>query len=249
MAKPTSRTEMKEYCLRKLGSPVIQINVADSQVEDRIDEALEFFQEIHYDAVKRDYVKHQVTQDDIDNGYLPLTNDITTTVRILKITESTSSSSLFDVRYQLHLNDIFDFTTPTAELGYYSTVMQNVTMLDDMLNSLPQMRYTRHEDRLYIDMDWSAEVAVGDYIVIECYRMIDGDTFPQLWDDKFLKEYATAKIKLQWGSNISKYQGIELPGGVTLDGKSIYQEALEEIAKLEEEARLKYELPVDFITG
>jgi len=247
MATPTSRADFKEYCLRKLGKGVIQINVSDQQVEDRIDDALEYFQEYHSDAITRTYVKHQVTQADIDNEYISLDNSVTTVVRVLSIDDGTASSSMFDVRYQMHLNDVFDFTSVDA--SQYVSMRQHLTMLDDLFNGTTPIRHERHTDRLYMDMNWSDNLVVDSYIIIECYKVIDPTTFPQIWGDRFLREYCTALVKEQWGMNVSKYEGISLPGGVTMNGRAILDEAKTEIAELEEQMQLRHELPVDFFQG
>lgn len=247
MASPTSRTEFALYCLRRLGSGVIQINISDEQVEDRIDDALEYFQDYHSDAVSRTYVKHQITQDDLDNEYIILDNSVTTVVRVLSIDSANSSSSMFDVRYQMHLNDVFDFTS--VSVAEYTTMRQHLSMLDDLFNGISPIRHERHTDKLHIDMNWSDNLNVNDYVIIECYKIIDPTAYSQIWGDRFLKEYATAQIKEQWGMNISKYEGITLPGGVTMNGRAILEEAKQEIAELEQEMQLKHELPVDFFTG
>lgn len=247
MANPTTRAEFKEYCLRKLGKPVIQINVADTQVEDRIDDALTYFQEYHSDAVSRVYFKYQVTQDDIDREYIALDNSITTVVRVLSVDFANSSSSMFDVRYQMALNDVFDFTS--IAVSEYITARSHLSMLDDLFNGTTPIRHERHTDKLFIDFSWKDNLNAGDYIIIECYKIIDPETNGQVWSDKFLREYATALIKEQWGMNISKYEGIQLPGGVTMNGRAILEEAKAEIDKLEEEMQLKHELPVDFFVG
>lgn len=247
MATPTNRTDFKEYCLRKLGKGVIQINVSDQQVEDRIDDALEYFQEYHSDAISRTYVKHQITQQDLDNEYITMDNSVTTVVRVLSIDSANASSSMFDVRYQMHLNDVFDFTS--VSVADYTTMRSHLSMLDDLFNGISPIRHERHTDRLFIDMNWAANLAVDDYIIIECYKVIDPSVHSQIWGDRFLREYATAQIKEQWGMNVSKYEGISLPGGITMNGRAILEEAKTEIAELEEQMQLKHELPVDFFVG
>ena len=247
MASPTTRIEFKAYCLRKLGNGVIQINVSDEQIEDRIDDALEYFQDYHSDAVSRTYVKHQVTQDDIDNEFITLDNSVTTVVRVLSINSANSSSSMFDVRYQMALNDVFDFSS--VSVAEYTTMRSHLSMLDDLFNGITPIRHERHTDKLYIDMNWSDNLSADDWVIVECYRVIDPTANVQIWGDRFLKEYATAQIKEQWGMNISKYEGITLPGGVTMNGRAILDEAKQEIAELEQEMQLKHELPVDFFTG
>jgi hypothetical protein len=248
MAGPTTRTELKDYCLRRLGNPVIQINVDATQLEDRLDDALQYFQEYHSDAVKRHYVKHEVTQTDINNKYITLTDDLTSVIRVFNMTNNSNGADMFDVSYQLHLNDFFDFRR-AQDVSTFATYQQHLSMIDDMFNNTHQIRYARHEDRLYIDMDWDEKTTVGDYIIVEAYAIIDPQQHSQVYNDRFLKEYATALFKEQWGMNISKYDGIQLPGGVTMNGQQILQSAQEEIQRLEEEMQLRHELPVDFYTG
>lgn len=247
MALPTSRADFKEYCLRKLGKGVIQINVSDDQVEDRIEDALSYFQDYHSDAITRTYVKHQITQTDLDNEYIALSDDITSVVRVLSIDNANASSSMFDVRYQMHLNDVFDFTS--ISVSDYTTMRQHLTMLDDLFNGVSAIRHERHTDRLYIEMNWEDNLNVDDYVIIECYKIIDPTTHTQIWKDRFLIEYTVALIKEQWGMNVSKYEGISLPGGITMNGRAILEEAKEEIRELEEQMQLTHELPVNFFTG
>lgn len=247
MATPTSRTEFKEYCLRKLGKGVIQINVSDDQVEDRVDDALEYFQDYHSDATTRTYIKHQITQAEIDQEYITLDDDVISVVRVLNIDSASSSSSMFDVRYQMHLNDVFDFTSVNA--AEYTTMRGHLSMLDDLFNGVTPIRHEKHTDKLMIDFDWDKNLEADDYIIIEAFKILDPTTHTQVWGDRFLREYATAQIKEQWGMNVSKYEGIQLPGGVTMNGRAILEEAKQEIAELEEQMQLKHELPVDFFTG
>lgn len=247
MATPTSRADFKEYCLRKLGKGVIQINVSDAQVEDRVDDALEYFQDYHSDAITRTYVKHQITQDDIDNEYITVDDTVTQVLRVLSIDNASSSSSMFDARYQMHLNDVFDFTSTSA--SEYVTQRSHLSMLDDLFNGVNPIRYERHTDRVHIDMNWSENLTVDTYIIVECYKIIDPTLHSQIWGDRFLREYTSALIKEQWGMNVSKYEGISLPGGVTMNGRAILEEAKREIAELEEQMSLMHELPVDFFTG
>jgi hypothetical protein len=235
--------------LRRLGAPVIQINVADAQLEDRLDDALQYYQDYHSDAVKRHYIKHEVTQTDIDNRYITITDDVTQVVRIFNLVDTGTSASMFDVSYQLHLNDIYGFRQGLGSVAAYETYQQHISMINDMFNNTQQIRYSRHEDKLYIDMDWEGKMTVGEFIVVECYIIIDPDTNGQVYNDRFLKEYTTALFQEQWGMNISKYEGIQLPGGVTMNGGQILNAAREEIQRLEEQMQLTHELPVDFYTG
>jgi hypothetical protein len=247
MPAPTDRTSFKEYCLRRLGKGVVQINVSDDQVEDRIDDALEYFQDYHSDATTRSYIKHQVTQAEIDQEYITLNDSVKNVIRVLSIDAATASSSMFDVRYQMHLNDVFDFTS--VNVSEFTTMRSHLSMLDDLFNGITPIRHERHTDKLRIDFSWKDNLNDGDYIIIEAFQILDPTVNTQIWNDRFLKEYATAQIKEQWGMNVSKYEGIQLPGGVTMNGRAILEEAKQEIAELEEQMQLMHELPVDFMTG
>jgi len=249
MAKPNSRQTLIDYCLRSLGEPVIEINVDEDQVSDRIDEALQFYQTYHDDAIEKVYLKHEVTADDITNGYIPINDLVTDVVRILPLRETVSSTDMFDIRYQIHLNDIYALGF-MGSLTEYVMAQQWLSLLDLVIDSDEKhVNFERHQNRLTVFMDWSEEVEVGDNLIIECYRIIDPDTFTDVYNDYFLKRYATALIKRQWGQNLIKFEGMVMPGGVTFNGRQIFDDANEELKELEEEARLNWEKPVDFMTG
>jgi hypothetical protein len=242
MAKPTSRQELINYCLRNLGAPVLEINVDEEQLEDRFEEALQFYQEYHSDAIVRHYRKHQVTQTDIDNRYVDLPDNLLFVSRVLPL-EQDNRSGMFSLDYQLHLNDIYDLRSPGTIINYVMTE-QYMSLLDQTFNGLNQrVRFNRHMNRIYIDTDWEIDYRIGDYLVIEGYSTVDPQTYPDVYNDIFLKRYLTALIKRQWGVNMKKYEGIQLPGGVTLNGQQIYDEANDEIRNIEEEMQLKYEMP------
>lgn len=249
MAKPNSRTTFSDYCLRSLGAPVIEINVDDDQIDDRIDEALQFYQHYHDDAIEKIYLKHEVTQTDIDNGYIAINDLITDVVRILPLRETVSSTDMFDIRYQIHLNDIYALGF-MGSLTEYVMAQQWLSLLDLVIDSDEKhLNFERHMNRLTIHMDWSEEVEVGDHLLIECYRIIDPDTYTDVYNDYFLKRYATALIKKQWGQNLLKFEGMQMPGGVQFNGRQLYDDAVQELEQLVEEARLNWEKPVDFMTG
>jgi len=249
MAKPNSRSTLIDYCLRALGAPVIEINVDDDQVEDRIDEALQFYQHYHADAIEKVYLKHEVTADNITNGYIPINDLVTDVVRIFPLREGGSTSNMFDVRYQMHLNDIYSMGYMGSLLDYEMS-MQWLSMLDMIIDSDDKhINFERHKNQLRVDMDWSQEIEAGEYIIVECYRILDPTTYTDVYNDYFLKRYATALIKQQWGVNLSKFEGMVMPGGVTFNGRQILEDAKEEIEKLNEEVRLNWEQPVDFYTG
>lgn len=250
MAAPSTKDAFTDYCLRKLGHPVVEINVDDDQVSDRIDEAVQYYQEYHYDGVERIYLKHQVTADDITNGYVPLTDLIIGVRNIFPFSgdnQSGASDGLFNLQYQLRLNDLYDLTN--TSLVYYNTVRDYIATLDFLLNGTKPLRFNKHQNRLHIDMLWSDEVQVGSYIIVDCYRAMDPVTWSEVWNDIWLKRYATALIKKQWATNIKKFSGLQLPGGVTLDGDSLYKEATDEIHDLEDQIQTNYSLPPDFMVG
>jgi hypothetical protein len=246
MATPASRQNLKEYALRRLGHPMIDINVEDSQVEDRVDDALQFFAEYHFDGVERVYNKHVITTDDISNGYITITDDIASVIRTFRFSEGTTN--MFDVRYQMALNDFFDMSGNGSMQEYVQT-RQYINMLNDMLNPERMTRFHRVTNRLYVDMNWGEMLSAGEYLVYEAWKVLDPDTYPEIYNDRLLKEYVTALVKRQWGQNLSKFEGVQLPGGVTFNGGEIYTQADEEVKKIEEEVELKYELPTDFYTG
>ena len=249
MAKPNSRQTLIDYCLRSLGAPVIEVNIDDDQLDDRVDEALQFYQHYHDDAIEKIYLKHEVTQTDIDNGYIAINDLITDVVRVLPLRETVSSTDMFDIRYQIHLNDIYALGF-MGSLTEYVMAQQWLSLLDLVIDSDEKhVNFERHMNRLTIHMDWSEEVEVGDHLLVECYRIIDPDTFTDVYNDYFLKRYATALIKKQWGQNLIKFEGMVMPGGVTFNGRQLFDDAVQELEQLVEEARLNWEKPVDFMTG
>jgi len=249
LSKPTTREEFKNYCLRDLGAPVLEINVDDDQIEDRIEEALEYYHEFHFDGVERYYLKHKITADDITNGYIPIADYIIGVVNIFPWNGNGGSSSdnLFNIQYQLRLNDIWDLSNST--MTYYTQSRSHIAMLDMILNGTKPIRFNRHQNRLHIDMSWANSVQVDNYIIVECYRALDPTTWSDVWNDMWLKRYAAALIKKQWATNIKKFSGITLPGGVTLDGDKLYDEAVTEIKELEDRAQDTFSLPPDFMVG
>jgi len=247
----TSRDEFIDYIKRSLGDPVIEINVEEQQMEDRVDEALAYWREFHSDAVHRTYIKHQMTAADITNEYITLQSDALHVIKMFSVGSNlTSSRNFFDIKYQMHLNDIADIHTYIGDLAYYEQMQQYLSLLDQRLTGSPQVNFARRQNRLYIrgDID-DKDIQEGDYIVLEAYVYIDEDTFNQVWEDIWLKEYAVALVKRQWGSNLMKFEGMQLPGGVQINGRQIYEDAINEITQLRERIRLEYELPADFFVG
>jgi len=247
----TSRDEFIDYIKRSLGDPVIEINVEEQQMEDRVDEALAYWREFHSDAVHRTYIKHQMTAADISNEYITLQSDALHVIKMFSVGSSTSSArNFFDIKYQMHLNDIADIHTYIGDLAYYEQMQQYLSLLDQRLTGSPQVNFARRQNRLYIRGDIEdKDIQEGDYIVLEAYVYIDETTFNQVWEDIWLKEYAVALVKRQWGSNLMKFEGMQLPGGVQINGRQIYEDAINEIAQLRERIRLEYELPADFFVG
>ena len=247
MALPTTRQGFIDYCLRSLGAPVLSINVDDEQIEDRVDEALQYYRDYHFDGTQNTYLKHQVTSADITNRYISIPENISGITRIFNIGEGLNTSSLFNIRYQIHLNDLFDFSSAT--IAPYVMTLTHIAMLQQVFTGLKPIRFNRHTDKLYIDMDWDADIQSGQYLVIDCYQVVEPEIYTDVWSDRWLLRYATALIKRQWGTNLSKFAGIQLPGGIQLDGTRILNEAIEEINKLEDEMLNSYSLPVFDMIG
>ena len=255
MATITSRTAFKDYCLRRLGFPVIEINVDDDQVEDRIDDALQYWQDYHFDGLQKVYYVKALLQSDVNQRYLDLTaardssnnaTQIAGVTRIFPLYDSQASINMFDLRYQLRLNELYDFTS--ASYINYTMTQQHLRMLEQQFTGEVPIRFQRHTQRLYIDWAWgSSQAPAGTVVVAECYATIDPAIYTQAWNDRWLKEYATALIKRSWGNNLKKFNGIQLPGGVTLNGDKIYQEATDEINVLHAEIGDKYGAPLEFL--
>lgn len=247
MAKPTTRSEFKEYCLRRLGKPVISINVDDDQVDNRVDDAINYFWEYHFEGSEKVYYKHQITDLDKTNRYITLPDNIMGAVRLFEISSFASSiGNMFDVRYQIALNDLYSLTSHSM-VPYFMT-MQHISMLEQLLNGAKPIRYSRHKNILNIDMHWD-NYQTGTWLVVEAYQVIDPEDYADAWSDRWLQRYATALIKKQWGENIKKFSGMQMPGGMSFNGQQIWNEATEEIAQLEEEMINSYSIPVGFIMG
>ena len=245
--KPASREELKAYCKRQLGEPVIEINVAPEQEEDVLEYSLQYFQQFHFDSVELLYLKHQVTANNISEQYIELSDAIIGVEKVLPFTSRTRGIDLFDIRYQIFLNDIYSLQS--TDIIYYTQVMTQLQLINDLLVGQKPVRFNRHQNRLYIDMDWEVDVAVGEFLIIQCYRILDPNTYTDVYNDYFLKRFMTANLKKVWGNNVKKFEGVQMPGGVTLNGQRIYDEAIEEIKELEQEVQSTYMLPVDFFVG
>lgn len=250
MATPTSRNELIEYVYRELGDPVLEINVDIDQVEDRVDDALTYFKQFHTEGTYRTFLKHEVTQTDIDNEYIPVSANVMFLTKMFPVYASALSRGMFDIRYQMHMNDIANMHTYIGDLAYYEQIQSYISLLDMRLNGSPQVNFSRNQGRLYIHGEFvDKDIKVGDYVVAEVYEILDPDTYAPVWNDIWLKEYTTALVKRQWGQNLSKFEGMQLPGGVMFNGRQLMDDANSEIERLREELRSTYEMPVDFFVG
>ena len=317
MAKPATRQQFKDYCLRRLGWPVVQINLDDDQIDDRVDDALQFFEDYHFDGCEKLYMKHKITQTDIDRRWIYCPDPVIFVTGVLPFDDSNASINMFDLRYQLRLHDLYDFTS--VSYVSYEITMQHLRSLQMLFSGTPQFRFNRKQNKIFLDIDWSRNIQPGEYVIIECYRAMRPDTvtltgtvtavttsntvtgtstiFDQelvendmisingetlqvrvinspteivltapisanasgatvtkagvsdVWNDRMLKNYATALIKKQWGENMKKFGGIQMPGGVTLNGKEIWDEATEEIKAIEEDMFNFNSLPSEIFTG
>ena len=242
MATPTTKATFKEYCLRKLGKPVIEINVDDDQVDDRVDEAIRYWYDYHFDGSEKIYYKHAITETDVANKYITLPENIIGAVSIFSMGDpSISSDDLFNIRYQIALNDIYTLTN--VSLVPYYMVMEHLALMTELLVGKQPIRYSRHKDRLHVDMDWNT-VAVGSFLLVEAYEVVDPETYTDAYNDRWLQNYATTLIKEQWGSNLTKFTGMTLPGGVQFNGEKIYNDAVDARTKMEQEMISSYSLPV-----
>jgi hypothetical protein len=255
MPSVTNRQSFKEYCLRRLGFPTIEINVDDDQVEDRIDDAFQYWQDYHFDALQKVYYIKKLDATDMANRYIDMSPEVTrdagnnsinivSVTRVFPISDSINTNNMFDLRYQLRLNELYDFTS--ASYVNYTLTMQHLRSLELLFTGEVPIRFQRHMHKLYCDWGWGTAVNAGDVVIAESYAMIDSAQYASVWNDRWLKEYATALIKRTWGSNLKKFQGVMLPGGVMLNGDKIFEESVEEIKALELEMQSKYELPIDF---
>ena len=336
MTQPTTRATLKDYAKRQLGHPVVELNLDDDQMEDRIDDALEYFQEYHFDATEQTFLKHQITGStlkltanvvftagetitggtsgvratvheyhsanttiryknpevksggdgntyyanttttfannetvtgatsgasatthastanslgDFDNQYISITENIIGIKGVIPMYDTTASTTnMFSVNYQYALNDLYRMGTG-AQMSNYVFTQQHLSQINNLFNTMPRFRFNRHTDRLYLDIKWGTDVKIDDFIVAECYTIADPATYSDVYGDMFLKKYVTSLFKKQWGQNLIKFEGMQLPGGVTLNGRQLYDDAVQEIEKIEEEVQLKYQLPDDFMIG
>ena len=279
MAKPTTKQELIDFCLRKLGAPVLEVNVDDEQLDDLADDAIQLFNERHFDGVERMYLKYKLTQEDIDRGKannkdgsentvgIVTTSATSTTIsgygtttsnwyetsnfiqvpdsvlgveRIFKFDTSSISGGMFSIKYQLFLNDLYNFNS--VNLLQYTMTKTYLEDIDFLLTTDKQVRFNKRQDRLYLDIDWKAENE-GTFLIMDCYRALDPASFSGVYNDSFLKKYLTAIIKKQWGQNLIKFQGVKLPGGVELNGRQLYDDAERELDSIQQRMMTEYELP------
>ena len=273
MAQPSSRQGLIDYAKRQLGFPVLEINVADEQFQDLLDDAIQIYQERHYDGIVRMYLKYKITQEDIDRGqarggdkdvgittttgtstvgltttfnfeenqnYLQMPASVIGVNQIFKIRSDTVYDGLFNIRYQLFLNDLYAFGS--VDLLQYSMVQTYLEDISFLLNPDMKFRFNIRQDRLYIDTDFQ-HLQVNDHFVIDCFRILDPDDFTQVYNDQFLKRYFTALCKKQWGQNLIKFQGVQLPGGIQLNGRQIYDDGVAELEAIKAKMASDYEMP------
>jgi len=268
MASPSSRQTLIEYSLRQLGAPVVDINVDWQQCEDRLDDALQYFSERHFDGVEKAYFLYPVTETDITNQYIdtdnlgpvngfggdgPTGRDIVSIVKLFQFGPF-SNISMFDVRYQMALTDYFGINTNLMSsrnmgLAQYDSTKRYINMIQDMFQPEKAIRFSKVTNKLHIDMNWKEELAANGNLLIEAYVALNPEKFTEIYNDRLLKKYVTALIKRQWGMNMSKFTGVQLPGGVTLRGAEIVADAQQEIALIEQQVQLEYELPINFMVG
>ena len=250
MATVSTRDQLIDYCKRRLGDPVIEINVDEDQVEDRIDEALQLYREYHSDGQQRTFLKHQITAEDLTNKYVTISSSVLSVNRMFPMTGSSTGRDMFSVQYQMHLNDLAFMDSFMGDLAYFKQMKQYLSLLDMTLTGTPQIDFSRVLNRLYIQGDLEdGTIKLNDYIIVEAVTAISPTEAVKIYDDRWIKEYATALIKLQWGQNLIKFDGVQLPGGVTINARQIYEDATADIEQLREELRTEHEMPIDFYVG
>ena len=271
MSKPNSRATLKDYCLRKLGYPVLEINVDDDQIDDLTDDAIQYFQERHFDGIERVFLKHKLTAADITtakttatttsattgisngitssgnadsfletNNYLKLPDHVIGVEKVFKMDQNTISSGLFNIKYQIFLNDLYYYGA--LDLMNYAMTKTYLEDLSRLITPDTQIRFNKKQHNLYMDIDWN-QISADTFLILDCYRLVDPGTATDVYNDFWLKRYLTALIKKQWGQNLIKFQGVMLPGGIQLNGRQIYDDAIKEIEEIEYSLKTEYELP------
>lgn len=249
----TGKQSLIDYTLRALGEPVMQINVTEEQLSDRLDDTLQKFKEFHYNGTQRMYISHKLTSQDIVNKYISVPDNVIGIIRVFSMVEgaasgmTTGDSGLFSVQYQIRLGDLWNIST--GSMAYYESLMQNMSLLDQTFNGVPLFRYTQIVNKLYIDGFWGANLTEGMYVAFECFVTTDPDEYNKIWDQIWVKEYYKNLVQRQWGVNLKKFGNITLIGGVTINGQQLYDEAMQEIERLEDELVTTWQLPVEFYVG
>lgn len=247
MAIPTTRDEFSDYCLRKLGHPVIQINVSEEIIDDRIDEALKFYADYHFDGAEKVFYKHQVTTTDQQNGWITIPDNILGAVQIFAIADpSVRNDDLFNIKYQMALNDLYSLTS-TSLIPFYMAY-EHLNLINQILVGNQPIRFSRHARTLYVDMDWT-KITAGEYLLVEAYQVIDPTAFPEVWSDRWLQNYCSVLIKENWGAIVSKHNNPNLTGGIQINGEKIYNDAVAERKAMEEEMEHRYSMPPEHYVG
>ena len=336
MTQPTTRSTFKDYCKRKLGWPVVELNLDDDQVEDCIDDSLQFFQEYHFDATENTFLKHQVSGStlklagapsgtfsngeiitggtsgvqatvhayhsanttlrykdpevksggdgntfyanttttfstgetitgntssatatthastataigDFDNKYISIAEAIIGVRRVIPFSDNSRTNSMFSSKYQFALSEMHSLGS--GGLASFEIAQEYLALINEMFTGQPSFRYNRHADKLYLDISWGSDADIDDFIVVEVDKILDPATYTDIWGDMFLKRYNTALMKKQWGQNLTKFEGMQLPGGVTMNGRQLYDDATTELETIQTEMSLRYELPIDHLIG
>jgi len=272
MAQASTRQGLIDYCLRQLGAPVLEINVADEQIDDLVDDALQYFHERHFDGVEKMYLKYKITQADLDRGRAKAPDGVgIVTTSGTSVGVASTSFNFYESSNYIQVPDsvigvekVFKFDTSSisagmfsikyqlflndlyyfnsVELLQYAMVKSYLEDIDFLLTTDKQVRFNKRQNRLYLDIDWNTK-SKDTWIVLECYRILDPNNFTKVYNDSFLKKYLTALIKKQWGQNLIKFRGVKLPGGIELNGRELYDDAERELQDLKQRMALEYELP------
>jgi hypothetical protein len=246
-SRPASREELKKYCLIELGYPVIKVNVDDAQLENCVDKTLQFYQEFHSAGTERSYLKHQVTAGDISNNYIQMADSVATVIRIFPVGGTNAAMGMFDLRYQLRLNDLWDLSS-TSYVNYAIT-MQHLRTLDMIFSGETPVDFNYNTGKLNIFWDWTHDIQAGEWIIAEAFVVVDPVTYTKVWNDRMVKELATAYVKQAWGQNLGKFAEMPLPGGIKVNGQIIEEKATADIERIKLEVRKTYEAPPAFIVG
>ncbi len=245
MAIPTNKAQFGQWCLRRLGKPLNEINISDEQVDDCIDLAVAWFQEYHFEGTEKIYYKYQINETDAANKYITLPANIIGAISIFDIGDALSTNNIFNIRYQIALNDLYTLTN-VSMVPYYMA-MRHIALLEEMLVGKQPIRYNRNDNKFYVDMDWG-RIGLG-LLIIECYGVLDPDVYTKIWSNIWLQKYCTQLIKQQYGTNLKKFSGVQMAGGTTFNGQQIYNEATDELARIEQDVIHSFSIPVSDMIG